>query len=93
MLKRLMNTSGDVTLTVFRVVLGIVFFAHGAQKMPGWFGGSGFHATMEFFGQTGMPAPVAFLGDALRSGLSRLHFVALRRYEVSTGLFLFHLLI
>jgi putative oxidoreductase len=61
MLKRLMNTSGDVTLTVLRVVLGIVFFAHGAQKMLGWFGGYGFHATMGFFGQMGMPAPVAFL--------------------------------
>ena len=61
MLKRLMGTTNDVTLTTLRVVLGVVFFAHGAQKMLGWFGGFGFHATMGFFTHMGMPAPVAFL--------------------------------
>jgi hypothetical protein len=33
-------------------VLGVVFFAHGAQKMLAWFGGYGFSVTMGFF--TGM---------------------------------------
>ncbi len=61
MLKRLMSTGNDVALTILRVILGIVFFAHGAQKMLGWFGGFGFHATMGFFVHMGMPAPVAFL--------------------------------
>jgi putative oxidoreductase len=61
MLKRLMATSSDVSFTTLRVVLGVVFFAHGAQKMLGWFGGYGFHGTMGFFTHMGMPAPVAFL--------------------------------
>jgi len=61
MLKKLMSTSNDVSFTVLRVVLGVVFFAHGAQKMLGWFGGFGFHGTMGAFTQMGMPAPVAFL--------------------------------
>ncbi len=61
MLKRLMATSDDVSFTILRLVLGVVFFAHGAQKMLGWFGGFGFHATMGFFVHMGMPAPVAFL--------------------------------
>jgi len=61
MLKRLMNTSSDVSLTFLRLVLGVVFFAHGAQKMLGWFGGYGFHGTMGFFTHMGMPAAVAFL--------------------------------
>ena len=61
MLKRLMGTSDDVTFTILRVFLGVVFFAHGAQKMLGWFGGYGFHGTMGFFEHMGMPAPVAFL--------------------------------
>jgi putative oxidoreductase len=60
-MKRLMSTSNDVALTTLRVVLGVVFFAHGAQKMLGWFGGFGFHGTMGFFTHMGMPAPVAFL--------------------------------
>lgn len=61
MFKRLLSTSNDVTLTILRLVLGVVFFAHGAQKMLGWFGGYGFHATMGFFTHGGMPAPLAFL--------------------------------
>jgi putative oxidoreductase len=60
-MKRLLGTSNDVALTSLRLVLGVVFFAHGAQKMLGWFGGYGFHATMGFFGHLGLPAPVALL--------------------------------
>jgi putative oxidoreductase len=60
-MKRLMSTSNDLSLTVLRLVLGVVFFAHGAQKMLGWFGGYGFHGTMGFFEHMGMPAPVALL--------------------------------
>src|SRR5271169_5794890 len=61
MVRKLMATPNDFTLTLVRVVLGVVFFAHGAQKMLGWFGGYGFHGTMGFFEHMGMPAPVAFL--------------------------------
>jgi putative oxidoreductase len=61
-LRKLLATPNDLTLTVVRLVLGIVFFAHGAQKMLGWFGGYGFHGTMGFFTQQmGIPAPLAFL--------------------------------
>jgi putative oxidoreductase len=61
MLKKLMSTSGDVTFTILRLVLGVVFFAHGAQKMLGWFGGYGFHGTIGAFTHMGMPAPMALL--------------------------------
>jgi putative oxidoreductase len=61
MLKRLMSTSNDVTFTILRLVLGTVFFAHGAQKMLGWFGGYGFHGTVGAFTHMGMPAPMAVL--------------------------------
>ena len=58
---RLLSTSDDICVTILRVVLGVVFFAHGAQKLLGWFGGYGFHGTMGFFEHLGLPAPVAFL--------------------------------
>ncbi|MGB9072011.1 MAG: DoxX family protein [Terriglobales bacterium] len=61
MFKKLVSTSDDRILTLMRLVLGVVFFAHGAQKMLGWFGGYGFHATVAFFTHGGMPAPLAFL--------------------------------
>ncbi len=61
MFRKITSTSNDFTLTVVRLVLGLIFFAHGAQKMLGWFGGYGFHGTMGFFTQMGIPAPLAFL--------------------------------
>jgi putative oxidoreductase len=60
-MKKLMSTGNDVAFTILRIVLGVVFLAHGSQKMLGLFGGYGFHATMEFFTHMGMPAAVAFL--------------------------------
>ena len=65
MFRRLVSTDDDLILTVLRLVLGIVFFAHGAQKVLGWFGGYGFSGTMGFFTeQMGIPAPFAFLAIA-----------------------------
>src|SRR5208337_1173917 len=61
-LRKLLSTPNDYVLTILRLILGIVFFAHGAQKMLGWFGGYGFTGTMGFFTQKmGIPAPLAFL--------------------------------
>ena len=62
MLNRLMKTSDDYAMTIIRLVLGLVFFAHGSQKMLGWFGGYGFHGTMGFFTNVmHIPALFAFL--------------------------------
>jgi putative oxidoreductase len=62
MFRKLVSTSNDFAVTIVRLVLGLTFFMHGAQKMLGWFGGYGFHGTMGFFTQQmGIPAPLAFL--------------------------------
>jgi putative oxidoreductase len=62
MFQRLIRTNSDVVLGIVRLVFGIVFFAHGAQKMFGWFGGYGFTGTMgAFTTKMGIPAPFAFL--------------------------------
>jgi putative oxidoreductase len=62
MLRKLTHTTDDFTLTILRLVLGGVMFAHGAQKMLGWFGGYGFSGTMGFFtGTMHIPAVFAFL--------------------------------
>ena len=62
MFHKLFSTSNDYTLTIVRLVLGLTFFMHGAQKMLGWFGGYGFHATMGTFTHyLGIPAPLALL--------------------------------
>lgn len=65
MLRKLTITENTNAITVLRLVLGVLFFAHGAQKMLGWFGGHGFAGTMGFFtGVMHIPAPFAFLAIA-----------------------------
>jgi putative oxidoreductase len=65
MIRRLWATDDRVATSILRVGLGAVFFAHGAQKMLGWFGGFGYAGTMNFFtGMMHIPAPLAFLAIA-----------------------------
>src|ERR1700674_5630828 len=65
MIRKVFSTDDSVAATILRLVLGVVFFAHGAQKMLGWFGGFGFAGTMKFFtGMMHIPAPLAFLAIA-----------------------------
>ncbi len=64
MVKRLLQTDHDYLLTIVRAVLGVVFLAHGAQKVLGWFGGYGFSASMAFMEHMGVPAAFAFLAIA-----------------------------
>jgi putative oxidoreductase len=62
MVRKLFATDDNTGTAILRLVLGIVFFAHGAQKLLGWFGGYGFSGTMGFFtGTMHIPAPFAFL--------------------------------
>jgi putative oxidoreductase len=62
MLSDLFSTDPDWTQTIIRLILGVVFFAHGAQKVLGWFGGPGLKATISMMRQhLGLPVPLAFL--------------------------------
>ena len=60
--RKLVETHPDWSTTLLRLVLGVVMFPDGAQKMLGWFGGFGFNGTMQFFTQQAhIPALFAFL--------------------------------
>ncbi len=52
---------GRCALTVVRVVLGIIFFMHGSQKVLGWFGGGGLAATVQSMTGMGLPAFLVYL--------------------------------
>ena len=43
----------DVSLLIIRVVVGVIFFAHGAQKLFGMFGGPGLSKIVELMGPIG----------------------------------------
>ena len=59
-MEMLVATSPSWAITVIRVALGVVFFAHGAQKVFGWFGGYGLKGTTGYFVSIGLPLPVAY---------------------------------
>ena len=61
-MKKIFQTNDNTATTIIRVVLGLILFPHGAQKLLGWFGGYGFDGTMGFLtGSIGLPWIFAFL--------------------------------
>jgi putative oxidoreductase len=66
----LLGTYPSWSRAIVRVALGVVFIAHGGQKVFGWFGGPGLKATIQSFQQhmkvppaaTVMAALIEFLG-------------------------------
>lgn len=61
LVEMLFNTYPSWSHLVVRLGLGIVFFAHGAQKTFGWFGGRGLAATVAGFRQMNIPPAAATL--------------------------------
>jgi putative oxidoreductase len=65
MLTWMIGTDGDWVIAIARIVLGVVFFAHGAQMSLGWFGGAGLRSTVQVFREhLGIPGPLAMLAVA-----------------------------
>ena len=61
-MKRIFQTANSWSILIIRVMLGIVMFPHGAQKLFGLFGGYGFSGSMGFFtDKMHIPAFFAFL--------------------------------
>lgn len=61
-MKKLLATNNNTGITVVRVLLGIIMFVHGSQKLLGWFGGYGFTGTMGFLtGMQHLPYIIALL--------------------------------
>lgn len=59
LIKNLFAVSGTKSLLILRLALGITFFAHGAQKLLGWFGGYGWSGTIGFFQSLNIPPSLA----------------------------------
>ncbi len=51
---RLVSTNADLAPLVLRVPVGIIFAAHGAQKLFAWFGGYGLAGTGQYMESIGL---------------------------------------
>ncbi|MBC8288583.1 MAG: DoxX family protein [Nitrospinae bacterium] len=61
-MKALFQTDQNSNNLIIRVILGLVIFPHGAQKLFGWFVGYGLEGTLGFFtNRLGVPMIVAIL--------------------------------
>ena len=60
-MRRLFHTYPNWGFTILRLAVGVVFFAHGSQKVLGIFSGPGFSAWMQAAAGLHIPAPFAAL--------------------------------
>ncbi len=93
-------SSSSAALLLLRLTLGVIFFAHGAQKVLGWFGGFGLAGTTGYFHQSlGIPIALGYVvafvellgGIALVLGLLARPFAFALAIEMLVGVLLIHI--
>jgi putative oxidoreductase len=52
----------SLAMLILRLMLFVIFFAHGTQKVFSWFGGYGISGTLGFFTSLKIPKPIAYIG-------------------------------
>lgn len=60
----LLNTRAGIDTLPLRIIAGVIFAAHGAQKLFGWFGGYGLEGTGQWMASIGLEPGVLMAGLA-----------------------------
>ena len=100
LLTTITQTDSSSAATVLRIPVGIVFAAHGAQKLFGWFGGYGLEGTGQFMSSMGLEPGVLmaalagsaefFGGIALVAGALTRPAAALTAFTMLIAMFAVH---
>ncbi|HMW49879.1 MAG TPA: DoxX family protein [Cellvibrionaceae bacterium] len=100
-MQTLLNTQATLAPLALRLPLGVIFAAHGAQKLFGWFGGYGLEGTGQFMASMGLNPGVLmaalagsvefFGGLALLLGLLTRPAAALLAFTMLVALVSVHL--
>ena len=99
MLLRILSTDSSWVPTLARIILGIIFFAHGSQKVFGWFGGPGLRQTLRTLTEVmGLPTIIALAavgaefvgGAALILGLAARFSALVIAVNMLAAIFMVH---
>ena len=100
-INRLLDTDSGLGPLLLRVPIGIIFAAHGAQKLFAWFGGYGLEGTGQFFASIGLnpgylmallAGSAEFLGGlALIAGLLVRPAAAVLAFTMLVAIFTVHI--
>jgi len=101
LVKKVMATDASFGQLALRIPVGIIFVAHGAQKLFGWFGGYGLEGTGQWMASIGLNPgyPMALLagsaeffgGLALILGLLVRPAAAVLAFTMITAIFAVHI--
>jgi len=75
MLYRLIRTREDSVIAILRLVVGVLFVAHGSQKILGLFGGPGFVESLRLFEIMGIPKMLGIVAISAELWRSRWSIV------------------
>jgi putative oxidoreductase len=61
LIEKLIQTDPDFTWTFLRIIVGLIVFPYGMQKLFGWFGGPGINGTLTDLASRRIPKSIAWL--------------------------------
>ena len=88
LINKVLSTRAGYGLTILRIVVGIIFAAHGSQKLFGAFGGYGIAGTAQWMESIGLALIIGLLVRPAALGLVFLSLVAIFSVHISNGLFM-----
>lgn len=90
LVRKMLSTSASLAPLALRIPVGLIFMAHGAQKLFGWFGGYGLEGTGQWMSSIGLEPGILMAllagGAEFLGGLALLVGLLLRPAAVALAI-------